>query len=172
MAPSIWLFWKLTATHLCNTFNWQYPGFSSEQLLATHSLKHIRMTLSRLLFWATESSNNFGCTNTVVNRSPWSSPIFRFIYSQHLRIQNPKNLRTTETKNPKNVRFIVIWLIISASRIKCNPFDPPQPFWNWVLGHIPLWVAPNLITIGILLSLLQHNDIRNFDEDLFYQKEK
>jgi len=29
-----------------------------------------------------------------------------------------------------------------------------QPFWNWVLQHIPLWVAPNLITIvGLIINI-------------------
>ena len=30
-----------------------------------------------------------------------------------------------------------------------------QPYWNWVLIYMPLWVAPNLITIsGLVINII------------------
>ncbi len=30
-----------------------------------------------------------------------------------------------------------------------------NPFWNWLITYVPLWLAPNLITfIGFCLSIL------------------
>ena len=30
-----------------------------------------------------------------------------------------------------------------------------QPFWNWVVTYMPLWVAPNLITIsGLVVNII------------------
>lgn len=35
-------------------------------------------------------------------------------------------------------------------------FDPYlQPYWNWLVGQIPVWLAPNLITIiGLALNIV------------------
>jgi choline/ethanolamine phosphotransferase len=30
-----------------------------------------------------------------------------------------------------------------------------QPYWNWLVSKLPLWLAPNLITIiGLLVNIL------------------
>lgn len=34
-------------------------------------------------------------------------------------------------------------------------FDPLlQPYWTWLVGRVPIWLAPNLITIlGLLVNI-------------------
>lgn len=30
-----------------------------------------------------------------------------------------------------------------------------QPWWNWLVGQVPIWVAPNLITmVGLFINII------------------
>ncbi|XP_063223553.1 cholinephosphotransferase 1 isoform X2 [Bacillus rossius redtenbacheri] len=42
------------------------------------------------------------------------------------------------------------------SASNCSLLDPVlQPWWNWLVGKLPLWLAPNLITVvGLLVNIL------------------
>ncbi|KFM82416.1 Cholinephosphotransferase 1, partial [Stegodyphus mimosarum] len=41
----------------------------------------------------------------------------------------------------------------SSGRTLLDPIV--QPFWNWLVQKLPLWLAPNLMTIsGLLINIL------------------
>lgn len=45
-------------------------------------------------------------------------------------------------------------------------FDCLQPYWNWLVQKLPLWLAPNLITIiGLLVNILTALILMCYDPD-------